>query len=163
MTSSSTTGHTTRVSEVMTVKVLTVKPDQPADAAVDIIVDHVITGVPVVDEDNRCIGIVSESDVLSKTGKTVSDVMTASVISVEENATLEEATEILLTRRIRRLPVTRDGKLVGILTRADVVRRVRHTHWVCEWCQNEERGLRPPNACTSCGGESFHLVAEERK
>ena len=155
-------GRGTLVSEVMTVGVLTVKPTQDVDAAVDIIVDRVITGVPVVDDDGVCIGIVSESDVLSKHGNTVADVMTAGVISVEDDATLEEATEIMLTRRIRRLPVLHDGKLVGILTRADVLRRVRTTHWVCEWCKAAERGVRPPNACPSCGGESWQLTVEER-
>src|SRR5947209_4214967 len=91
------------VTEIMTRDVLTVRPEDPAAAAVEIIVDHVITGVPVVDEQGRCVGIVSESDILSKRGATVADLMTRDVVSVDQNASLEDAAQELLARRIRRL------------------------------------------------------------
>jgi CBS-domain-containing membrane protein len=96
---------------------------------------------PVVDGEHRILGIVAESDVLSKRGQTVS--------------TLDTAAETMLTSRIRRLPVVRDGRLVGILTRADLLRHVRHTHWTCDWCATTVIGLRRPNACPQCGGESW--------
>ena len=99
---------------------------------------------------------------LGKAGTTVDEVMTRDVITTDENATLDSAAEIMLTRRIRRLPVARDGKLVGILTRADLLRHVRHTHWTCDWCANTVTGLRRPNACPQCGGESWTFEAVPR-
>jgi CBS domain-containing protein len=150
------------VADVMVTKVLVVHSGDSVDDAVALIVDSRITGVPVVDDDNHILGIVAESDVLGKVGSTVDDVMTRGVITIDEHATLDSAVEIMLTRRIRRLPVARDGKLVGILTRADLLRHVRHTHWTCDWCANTVSGLRRPNACPQCGGESWTFEAVPR-
>ena len=78
----------------------------------------------MVDDEHHILGIVAESDVLGKRGQTVDDVMTRDIITTGEATTLDSAAEIMLTRRIRRLPVVRDGRLVGILTRADLLRHV---------------------------------------
>lgn len=146
----------------MTRGALTVGPDQNIDAVVAVIVDHVITSVPVVDDDLHCVGIVSESDVLGKRGSLVREIMTRDVITVEADSALDEAVELFLTRRIRRLPVVKDGRLAGVLTRTDLLRHVRETRWVCEWCNTSERGVRPPNACPACGGTTWQLIAESR-
>jgi CBS domain-containing protein len=147
----------------MTREVRTVHVEDSVDAAVDIIVGLRITGVPVVDDGDRCIGVVTESDILGKRGATVGEIMTADAVTVEEGVSLAEAAELMLTRRIRRLPVVReDGTLAGLLTRMDLVRWFGQTHWTCEWCGTAERGLRPPNACPQCGGESWRLTVEER-
>jgi CBS domain-containing protein len=153
---------TITVADVMVANVLVVHSGDSIDDAVALIVDSRITGVPVVDEENHILGIVAESDVLGKAGSTVDEVMTRDVITTDEHATLDSAAEIMLTRRIRRLPVARDGKLVGILTRADLLRHVRHTHWTCDWCANTVTGLRRPNACPQCGGESWTFGAVPR-
>jgi CBS domain-containing protein len=147
----------------MTRDVKTVHADDPVEAAVDIIVGMRITGVPVVDGAGCCIGVVTESDILGKRGRTVGEIMSADAVTVEEDVSLAEAAEIMLTRRIRRLPVVRgDRTLAGLLTRMDLVRWFGQTHWACEWCGTTERGLRPPNACPQCGGESWRLTVEER-
>jgi CBS domain-containing protein len=143
------------VADVMISNVLVVHSGDSVDDAVRLIVDSRITGVPVVDADHHILGIVAESDVLGKPGQTVDDVMTRDVVTTGEATTLASAAETMLTRRIRRLPVVREGRLVGILTRADLLRHVRHTHWTCDWCANTVIGLRRPNACPKCGGESF--------
>jgi CBS domain-containing protein len=147
----------------MTRDVRTVHVEDPVDAVVDIIVGMRITGVPVVDDAGRCIGVVTESDILGKRGGTAGEIMTADAVTVDEDVSLADATEIMLTRRIRRLPVVRgDGTLVGLLTRMDLVRWFGQTRWTCAWCAHSERGLRPPNACPSCGGESWRFTTEER-
>lgn len=147
----------------MTRDVLTVRVEDPVDAAVDIIVARRVTGVPVVDGEQRCVGVVTESDILGKRGTTVGEIMTANAVTVEEDVSLAEAAEIMLTQRIRRLPVVRaDNTLVGLLTRMDLVRWFGQTRWTCAWCGHSERGLRPPNACPSCGGESWRFTTEER-
>ncbi len=127
-----------------------------------LIVDNRITGVPVVDEEHHITGILSESDILGKHGHTVGDVMTVDVLTIGELAPLADAAETMLTRRIRRLPVVRGDRLVGILTRADLLSHVRHTHWTCDWCGTSEIGLRPPNACVKCGGESWTFATVMR-
>jgi CBS domain-containing protein len=150
------------VADVMTRDVLVVHPGTTVDEAVKLIVDHRITGVPVVDDQHRILGIVAESDILGKRGQTVEEVMTGDVITTRESTTLDAAAEVMLTRRIRRLPVVREGRLVGILTRADLLRYVRHTHWTCDWCTSSVVGLRRPNACPQCGGESWTFAAVPR-
>ena len=150
------------VAEVMVANVLVVHSGDSIDDAVRLIVDSHITGVPVVDEEHRILGIVAESDVLGKRGQTVDDVMTRDIITTTEAATLEAAAEMMLTRRIRRLPVVRDGRLVGILTRFDLLRHIRHTHWTCDWCATRGIGLGRPNACPQCGGESWTLEVVPR-
>ncbi len=150
------------VADVMVSNVLVVRSGDSVDDAVALIVDSRITGVPVVDAEHHILGIVAESDVLGKAGATVDDVMTRDVITTREDATLDSAAEVMLTRRIRRLPVVREGRLVGILTRADLLRHVRHTHWTCDWCGTTVTGLRRPNACPQCGGESWTFEAVPR-
>lgn len=142
--------------------VLVVHEGDPVDEAVRLIVDRGITGVPVVDGEHRVLGIVAESDLLGKTGPTVDDVMTRDVLTAVESMTLAAAAEVMLSRRIRRLPVLRDGRLVGILTRTDLLRHLRHTHWTCDWCGTNVIGLRSPNACPQCGGESWTFSATPR-
>jgi predicted transcriptional regulator len=150
------------VADVMIPSVLVVHSGDSIDEAVRIIVDNRITGVPVVDDEHHILGIVAESDVLGKPGRTVDDVMTRAVITTDETSTLDSAAATMLTRRIRRLPVLRDGRLVGILTRFDLLRHVRHTHWTCDWCATRGSGLRRPNACPQCGGESWTLEVVPR-
>lgn len=147
----------------MTRDVRTVRVEDAVEAAVDIIVEMRVTGVPVVDGAAHCVGVVTESDILGKRGATVGEIMTRDAVTVDEDVSLAEAAEIMLTRRIRRLPVVRgDGTLVGLVTRMDLVRYFGQTRWTCEWCGHSERGLRPPNACPSCGGESWRFTVEAR-
>lgn len=153
---------TITVADVMVGNVLVVHSGDSVDDAVRLIVDSRITGVPVVDDQHHILGIVAESDILGKRGQTVDEVMTRDVLTTTESTTLDSAAEMMLTRRIRRLPVVREGRLVGILTRADLLRHVRHTHWTCDWCGTTVLGLRRPNACPQCGGETWTFVTVPR-
>lgn len=150
------------VAEVMVANVLVVHSGDSIDTAVRLIVDSRITGLPVVDDQQRILGIIAESDVLGKRGRIVDDVMTRDVITTGHGTTLDSAAEIMLTRRIRRLPVVEDGRLVGMLTRTDLLRHVRQTHWTCDWCAATGIGLGRPNACARCGGESWTLEVVPR-
>jgi len=140
-----------RAIDVMTSKVITVDENATVQAAAKLLAEHGISAVPVVDKDNRAIGMVSEGDLLhraetgtdrrrswwlemmtstnqlaaeyikSHSGK-VRDVMTRNVISVTEETALADIAILLETHRIKRVPVLRDGKLVGIVSRANLVR-----------------------------------------
>jgi CBS domain-containing protein len=117
-----------RVKEIMSVRVITVTPETPVRAVASLLVERRISGVPVVDY-GRVVGIVSESDILplheekpARPVRTAADVMTAPVITLTEEATVTEAARVLERHRVKRAPVLRDGLLVGIVTRGDLLR-----------------------------------------
>lgn len=116
------------VRDVMTVGVVTVTPDTPVKEVASLLVGARVSGVPVVDG-GRVVGIVSESDILplhegapGHRVQTAADVMTRKVVTLVEGMTVTEAARVLQRHRIKRAPVTRGESLVGIVTRADLLR-----------------------------------------
>jgi len=139
--------------DLMTTNVVTVPPGMPVTVLARLIADRSISSAPVTDADGRLLGIVTEADLLrhlasaedapvgwlrglfrnmdtpaehyARThGKTAGDVMTTGVVTVEGDATAEHCAHLMEERRIKRLPVTRDGRLAGIISRADLLRAV---------------------------------------
>ena len=106
------------------------------------------------------IGLVSEFDLLAKPGGTAADVMTTAVISVSEDTDVEDVRHLLIDRRIRRVPVLRGGRLVGIVSRGDVVALLA-TEWVCQVCGESVRGAAtaavPARSATARPGTRFVL------
>ena len=148
----------TKVGEIMTRNVMTAKAGQLVVEIVQLMAKNRITGLPVVDDDNRLIGVVSESDIIGKAGDTVADIMTNGSWTVTEETPLGEAAELLLRRRIRRLPVIRgDNELVGLLSRSDLITFFASHVWTCSWCGKGYRGFFAPSACSNCGGETFTI------
>jgi predicted transcriptional regulator len=103
------------------------------------------------------VGIVSETDVFSKKGKTARDIMSPRVISVTEETGIDEAARLLIGERIRRVPVIRGGKMVGLLSRSDVLDFFAKTRWTCDVCGWWERSLERPARCFSCSSTTLHL------
>lgn len=118
--------------DVMTRPVVSVTPMMPVRSAMVLLVEHAFGALPVVGEDERLIGVVSEGDLLragmrgASIGATVSDVMASPVISVPMSTTLAELAEILLDGRLRCVPVVDDGVLVGVVSRSDLLRILVH-------------------------------------
>ncbi len=138
------------VRDVMTGKVVTVTPGTDLHEAARLLSEHRISGMPVVNEQNRVIGVISEADILilagmqrghtfkdvlryilgepvaaRKSGEKVKDVMSVPPITITENEDIGEAASILDNRRIKRLPVVdAEGTLIGIISRADIVRAI---------------------------------------
>src|SRR6266851_1908707 len=90
--------------DVMTSGVVSVVPTESVDEAARLLTFHDISGLPVC-EDGRVIGVLSEADLIGKSGSTVGDVMTSPAVTVAENTSLEHVAEQLTQQRIRRLPV----------------------------------------------------------
>ena len=129
-----------RASDIMTADPVTVSPDVPVRAAVAMLIEHGITSMPVVDDDHRIIGIVSEVDLLrgrlphdprafvrsSDDGpdpaRTVRDVMTDTVVCLPDYSDLSDLAEALVDDRVRAVPVLHEGELVGVVSRRDVLR-----------------------------------------
>lgn len=139
-----------KVEEVMTTKVITATEKQTKQQAARLLAQHHISGLPVVNEDNMVIGVVSEYDVLGKEGNTVSDIMTRGVISISPHTELEDVGHIFIQERIRRIPVIDQGKLVGIVSRGDLVREVA-MRWICPVCGEVVHSETQPEQCPRCG------------
>jgi CBS-domain-containing membrane protein len=143
-----------KVSEIMTPNVLSVTDDAPVRDVARMLDRHRISGVPVCDGEGHMVGLVTEFDLIAKPeARTAGEVMTRDVISVMEGTSVDEVRFLLVNRRIKRVPVLRGNRLVGIVSRADLVREIALT-WVCQVCGHAERGKDPPNQCPSCGTPS---------
>jgi CBS domain-containing protein/rubredoxin len=144
--------------DVMTPDPLTLRPDTSVHEAAQVLSEHRISGAPVVDDNGSIVGIVSEFDLIARSGALVRDVMTREVVTVAETAPLDRVRAILVTRRLKRVPVTSDGRLVGLISRADLVRELAY-RWRCQRCGNLVRARRPPSGCQRCGASNTYEAA----
>src|ERR1700730_3421078 len=145
------------VKEVMTTEVMSFHEDTPVDEIADRLAQRHITGAPVVSGDGFVVGIVSEVDVLTKRGAVARDIMSPQVISITEDTGIDEAARLLAGERIRRLPVLKHGRLVGLISRSDVLEFFASRVWSCTACGHAEHGLEQPARCATCSGASFTL------
>ena len=140
-----------RVSDVMTRNVVSIRSDDTILKAARLMLQNRISGLPVVDAEGGLIGMVTEGDFLRRaeintarrrpkwiefllgpgrladeftraSGRRVQEVMTQGPVTVAEDASLATAVELMERNRIKRLPVVRDGKIAGIISRANLVR-----------------------------------------
>ena len=136
------------VGQVMTRDVVTVGADMPLKDAATVISERAVSGVPVCDDEGNVVGVLSESDLLVKQSgarqrggvfsllaesrdpgdlvkahaHTAARAMTAPAVTISSGATVTEAARLMVERNVNRLPVVEEGQLVGIVTRADLVR-----------------------------------------
>lgn len=136
--------------DIMSSPAVTVSPDASRTQIADILTQHRISGVPVVDELGRVLGLVSEYDLLAHSGSDATQLMTSAVITVTVATSVEDVKHLLIDRGIRRVPVLQHGQLVGVVSRGDVVATMA-TEWVCEVCGEPVRGEKPLDACAKCG------------
>lgn len=124
-----------KVKSVMSKNVLTVKRNTDIYEAVKMFVDNNITGMPVVNDDMTIAGMITEKDVLKllyetgKKGSKVEDFMTKGVVTFNDSDNLIDLTECLIKNSFRRVPITSAGKLVGIVSRKDLIEyilKLRH-------------------------------------
>lgn len=113
---------------IMTRDLVVAHPDMTVQEAADRLRQHRISGLPVVDKQGRVVGVFSLSDAALKRGQRVGEVMTSPAVTVSEEAGLEEVATLMVTHDVNRLPVMRQGRLVGIVARADIVRAVATRH-----------------------------------
>jgi CBS domain-containing protein len=142
-----------KAEDVMTTRVISVTENQTKQQAARLLADHRISGLPVVNANNVVVGVVTEYDVISKEGQTVGEIMTRGVISVTPDTDLEDVGHILVHERIKRLPVLDSGRLVGIVSRADLVKEVA-LRWVCPVCGEVVHSEQQPQRCPRCGAKN---------
>ena len=116
--------------DLMTSDLIVVGPDDPIDKAISTMLKYGVSGLPVADSAGRLLGVISEFDLLDLVWdpKTAQDkvyqYMTRDVHTVAEDADLTGMAETFRTMSIRRLPVVRDGIVVGIVSRRDLLRHI---------------------------------------
>jgi CBS domain-containing protein len=147
--------------DIMSAPVITVSSVASRADVVDTLTRHRISAVLVVDESGQVVGLLSEHDVLAKSGSSASELMTTAVISVTEDTPVEDIRHLLVDRRIRRVPVLRGGALVGVVSRGDVVATMA-TEWVCQVCGESARGADPPQRCPKCHAGADRFVRQEQ-
>ena len=139
-----------RAKDIMTTSVVTVSPETDIAEAVKLMLDRQISGVPVIDDSGRLIGILTEGDLMRRAeldtgrqswwinpisspeqeakayvkahGLKVKDVMTKEVVTINEQEPLDRIAMVFEERGIKRTPVMRSGKVVGIVSRANLLR-----------------------------------------
>ncbi len=158
--------------EVMTSPVVTTTADSPITDIVDLMLAHHISALPVVDEEDRLVGIVSEGDLIQRDeigtlphrswwlsalgtkaqlaeefikshGTSASSVMTVEVATASPDTPLAEIAEILERKRVKRVPILQDGKVVGIVSRANLLQALALQRGAAEDTPSvEDRALR---------------------
>ncbi len=142
-----------RAHQIMTRKVISVKPDTTVADAANIMLQQHISGLPVVSETGKLVGIISEGDFIRRAeigtqrkrgrwlkilvgpgraatdfvheqGRRVSEIMSPELLTLTEDATLEEIVKEMEKNHVKRLPVLRRDQLVGIVTRANLLQAV---------------------------------------
>lgn len=141
-----------KASDIMTREIVTITPDMALEKALKLMVEHHLSGLPVVDGGESLVGILTEGDLLRRAeigtedepswlasvftpgraagkyvranGRTVGDLMTWPVVSVAEDEPLSKIVATMESRDIKRVPVVKEGRLVGMVTRADLVKAV---------------------------------------
>ena len=142
-----------RAHQIMTRDVITVTPDTPILEAANVMLHHHVSGLPVLDKANKLVGVVTEGDFLRRSevgtgrrrpawlrffvgpgvtgadfvrehGRKVGEVMTRDPLTIQEDTTLEEIVEAMEKNNVKRLPVMRKETLVGIVSRASLLRAV---------------------------------------
>jgi CBS-domain-containing membrane protein len=159
-----------KVSEIMTRRVISITPEATLLNAIRLMLKHHISGLPVIDHDHRLVGIVTESDFLHRAetatdprrswlyaifepieaaegyvrshGMKIRDIMTKQVVTASEQTPLEEVVHLLEVQNIKRLPVMRDHKVVGIVTRTNLMHAFVSIHRGMQKSSETDASLR---------------------
>lgn len=114
-------------SDIMTRHVYTIEPEASVRDAANLLSQKRISGVPVVDDKGKMIGMLTEADIISKVdreGLKVSEIMSRNITAATEETPVDEIALLMSEHKIKRVPIMHNDKLVGIVSRADIVRAV---------------------------------------
>jgi CBS domain-containing protein len=159
------------VADVMTRNCITIAPDATVEEAVNLMLNRHISGLFVVDKADDLVGVITEGDLLRRdelgtqrnrpwwlrllasparqaadftkaNGRHVRDVMTEDVLSIAQDSALEDVVAMMESNRIKRLPVTADGKVVGVVSRSDLLRALIGRARTSEPLATDDRTIR---------------------
>lgn len=147
-----------RVGDIMTTDVITVTPGTPVSRIARLMSDHAISGLPVVDDNNQVVGVITELDMIVRNarfkmptyfvildsiiylerpkhfqerlqhvlGTTAEEIMSKPPATVTPTASIEELASLMVDRRMNPIPVVENKKLVGIVSRTDIISLMAH-------------------------------------
>ena len=107
--------------DIMTKDIITVSPKMTVKKLALTLIKNQISGAPVAEKNGKIVGIVSEADIVAKKGRDVKAIMSKKVLRVAEDTSVEEIAQLMTTHSIKRVPVMLGEKVVGIISRADIV------------------------------------------
>ncbi len=117
--------------DIMSTKIVGIKRDALVKDAIDLLINHSISGLAVFDENENIVGIVSEKDILiaydflNDIHEPIDDFINTDIISVSPETDVEEISKTLVQRNIKRVPVLSDGQLIGIVSRHDILKAIK--------------------------------------
>jgi len=123
------------VREYMDTRPLNLRTDTPILDAVDFLLENHITGAPVVDDEGQIVGLLSEKDCLRLIARgvgadtpkgSVGDFMATELSTIDPDMNIYFAAGVFLSHTMRRLPVVDKGKLIGVITRFDILRAIHN-------------------------------------
>ena len=146
-----------KAADIMVRDVVTVKPDDDVATAIKLLSEHDVSGLPVVDDRGTVVGMISEADLARRVeigterhrpwwleaitpaatlatefakshGRAVHEVMSTHVVSAAEETSLSQIATLLEKHRIKRVPILRDGKLVGVVSRSNLIQAMATAH-----------------------------------
>lgn len=131
-----------KVRDAMTTSLVTADFDMTVNEVCDLLVKHHVSGVPVVDRQKRLVGVVSEYDLLDLAfdcrfgTRWIREFLNGKLVTIEDHQSLTDAADCFVRYNVRRLPVLKAGRLVGVLTRRDLLRYIRDLrhatrHMIC--------------------------------
>jgi CBS domain-containing protein len=113
---------------IMTDDLVTIRPEASIEEAIELLLGREISGLPVTDDDGHLVGVITEFALLAMVydqqvkNHTVAQHMTRELITVDEGDPISRVADLCIVHRVRRLPVMKDGRLVGLIARRDVLR-----------------------------------------
>ena len=125
---------TTKAADIMTANVITVKKDVILTEAIALLLRWHISALPVVDDEDKMVGIISEIDLVNLTfdgnaaDTTVEEVMVTDIISFNPSTELADLVQTFSQKHLRRVPIIDKGKVVGIVSRRDILREMLHRY-----------------------------------
>jgi len=121
---------TKKAADIMTTNVVTAKKEMLLTDAIALLLRWHISAMPVVDDDNRIVGIVSEIDLVNMTfdgnaaDTTIEEVMVTDIVSFGPDTQLADLVQTFSKKHLRRVPIIDKGKVVGIVSRRDILREL---------------------------------------
>ncbi|MBT7597720.1 MAG: CBS domain-containing protein [Gemmatimonadetes bacterium] len=134
------------VQDVMDTKVPTLSPSTPVLDAIDFLLKNRVTGAPVVDADGTLLGILTEKDCLQLVARSAEpenvrdlggDLMTTELVTIPPTMDIYYTAGLFLKKSFRRFPVVEEGRLVGAVTRFDILRAIRQPAVRDRWSRNK--------------------------
>lgn len=122
--------------DIMVTKLITLRPDMDVFEAIDLLLKHRISGAPVIDENQMLVGIFSEKNCMSVLvegaysqlpSTAIKEFMSTDIYTISEETDMLTIAQTFRSKPYRRLPVLRDGKLVGQVSRRDLLKSVNET------------------------------------